>query len=125
MLILAFSAGETSKPCNNGGSKSKIANLSLVDQRDVLERQMDDIIARQCLNELCSDYKNLTNIISESLELLHTGKVAHEIPSMPRTLKETVTADTQRAMDINRVFSVPFAMVDEIADSSPVAEDGL
>ncbi|KAF6171317.1 hypothetical protein GIB67_036985 [Kingdonia uniflora] len=179
----------------------KSQTLSLVDQRDALERQMDDIIARLCnpggpgmsgnlvdsegfprsdidipavradrqrLNELRSDYKNLTDRISESLELLHTGKAAHEISSMPRTsgihfdegikaqeeevaeeendegneeedgdssdiesveeksiIEETVTTETQRAMDVDRVVSVPFAMVDEIADSSPAAEDGL
>lgn len=32
---------------------------------------------------------------------------------------------TSRAMDVDVVTSIPFAMVDEITESSPAAEDGL
>lgn len=34
-------------------------------------------------------------------------------------------SQTSSAMDVDVIVSIPFAMVDEIADASPAAEDGL
>lgn len=37
----------------------------------------------------------------------------------------SVHGDSVNAMDVDVIVSVPFALIDEIADGSPAAEDGL
>lgn len=41
------------------------------------------------------------------------------------SLQNVLLRNSPSSMDVDVVVSIPFAMVDEIADSSPAAEDGL
>ncbi|KAL8236932.1 hypothetical protein R6Q59_018013 [Mikania micrantha] len=86
---------------------------------------------RHRLAVLRNDYKDITEKISENIELLHSSKLP---------LKSSTSVDSgdiagsnsqgvvgisssMNAMDVN--VSRPFAMVDEISEESPAAEDGL
>lgn len=76
----------------------------------------------------------------QNIQVLHSARLA----SSPSSVKDSgvqgstvnigsssspgnysVTAATSAAMDIDVVFSRPFAVIDEITEASPAAEDGL
>lgn len=48
-----------------------------------------------------------------------------EVTSLSASMQTSGISVTSRAMDVDVVTSIPFAMVDEITESSPAAEDGL
>lgn len=48
-----------------------------------------------------------------------------EVASLSASMQTSGFTVTSRAMDMDSVTSIPFAMVDEITESSPAAEDGL
>ncbi|XP_034699626.1 26S proteasome non-ATPase regulatory subunit 9 isoform X1 [Vitis riparia] len=101
---------------------------------------------RQRLAELRNDYKDITEKINENIQLLHSARLAPR-SSLHKDLDNdegsnnqdlsTATAvpsaashnvlprDTLTAMDVDATVSLPFAVVDEIAEASPAAEDGL
>ncbi|KAK1323687.1 hypothetical protein QJS10_CPA02g01302 [Acorus calamus] len=84
---------------------------------------------RRRLSELRNDHKDITNKIDRNLELLHSARLTKK-----DTLTNSVTSTSRQeaastvsptAMNEDPVFRVPFAMIDEIAEASPAAEDGL
>ncbi|XP_010275822.1 PREDICTED: 26S proteasome non-ATPase regulatory subunit 9 [Nelumbo nucifera] len=96
---------------------------------------------RHRLADLHNDHKDITDKINENLQVLHSVRLAHSVSSPAKdsdnqtsnighavasaSLPNIVPSDTPSAMDVDSTISVPFALVDEIADASPAAEDGL
>lgn len=101
---------------------------------------------RRRLAELRNDHKIITEKIDQNIQVLHSARLA----STPSSVKDsddsaglgvqgsavnigsssslgnhTVTAASSAAMDVDVVFSRPFAVIDEITEASPAAEDGL
>ncbi|KAM5548206.1 26S proteasome non-ATPase regulatory subunit 9 [Rosa sericea] len=89
---------------------------------------------RRRLAELKNDYKEITEKLDRNIQVLHSAKLAPKSSSLkpPDGQSGSVvnvgesassTNVSWNAMDVD--VSVPFALVDEIADASPAAEDGL
>ncbi|XP_057515028.1 probable 26S proteasome regulatory subunit p27 [Actinidia eriantha] len=94
---------------------------------------------RHRLAELRSDHKDITERINQSIQLLHSARLAPK--SSPNSgsnnqdssvlnvgtsaSSHNVLSGTLSAMDVDVTVSIPFALVDEIAEDSPAAEDGL
>ncbi|MCD7451255.1 hypothetical protein HAX54_010469 [Datura stramonium] len=101
---------------------------------------------RRRLAELRNDHKIMTEKIDQNIQVLHSARLA-STPSSVKNSDDTagggvqgsavniaysspldnyvVTAATSAAMDVDLVFSRPFAVIDEITEASPAAEDGL
>ncbi|XP_059286853.1 uncharacterized protein LOC132040240 [Lycium ferocissimum] len=90
---------------------------------------------RHRLAELRNDHKIITEKIDQNIQVLHSARLA----STPSSVKDSddaaglgvqgsavniATAATSD-MDVDVVFSRPFAVIDEISEASPAAEDGL
>ncbi|XP_048228358.1 26S proteasome non-ATPase regulatory subunit 9 isoform X2 [Ricinus communis] len=73
---------------------------------------------RQRLAVLRNDHKEITEKINENIQVLHSARLASRSPSVK-------DSDASNSMDLDAIVSIPFAVVDEIADGSPTAEDGL
>ncbi|XP_049359663.1 uncharacterized protein LOC125824343 [Solanum verrucosum] len=94
---------------------------------------------RRRLAELRNDHKIITEKIDQNIQVLHSARLAStpsvkdsgvqgsavNIGSSSSPGNYSVTAATSAAMDIDVVFSRPFAVIDEITEASPAAEDGL
>ncbi|KAL8206311.1 hypothetical protein R6Q57_009862 [Mikania cordata] len=82
---------------------------------------------RHRLAALRNDYKDITEKISENIELLHSSKLPFKsstsVDSGSNSQGVVGISSSMNAMDVN--VSRPFAMVDEISEESPAAEDGL
>lgn len=125
--------------CNPGGPG---LSGNLVDSEG-FPREDIDIPAvraqRRRLAELRNEHSEITDKINVNIQILHSVRptsrassakdsgpqersLSGEVASLSQTSGFTVTS---RAMDMDSVTSIPFAMVDEITESSPAAEDGL
>ncbi|KAF7152346.1 hypothetical protein RHSIM_Rhsim01G0033400 [Rhododendron simsii] len=101
---------------------------------------------RHRLAELRSDHKVITERIDQHIQLLHSTRLAskssHVVDSgnvegsnsldssivhvgTSASYHNVLSGNTISAMDVDATVSVPFALVDEIAEDSPAAEDGL
>jgi len=84
---------------------------------------------RARLASLRNDYKVLTAKIDENLQVLHSARLTKVTPLVPKSADVSAslhdTTSQVSTMDEDPVSGVPFAMVDEITDDSPAAEDGL
>ncbi|XP_050272288.1 uncharacterized protein LOC126715628 [Quercus robur] len=103
---------------------------------------------RHRLSELRNDHKVTTEKIDQNIQILHSSRLASrssppkesvqgnlegsnnqnspvvsDVPSA--SSHNVVLRDSSSDMDVDVMASIPFAMVDEIADASPAAEDGL
>ncbi|KAA8522867.1 hypothetical protein F0562_009290 [Nyssa sinensis] len=101
---------------------------------------------RHRLAKLRNDHNDITEKINENIQVLHSARLAPR--SSPPKDSGNVEGSTNQessvdnvgasassnsvlpgytisAMDVDLVVSIPFAMVDEIAEASPAAEDGL
>ncbi|KAF3974258.1 hypothetical protein ACB098_01G328400 [Castanea mollissima] len=103
---------------------------------------------RRRLSELRNDHKVTTEKIDQNIQILHSSRLASrssppkesvqgnpegsnnqnspvvsDVPSA--SSHNVVLRDSSSDMDVDVMASIPFAMVDEIADASPAAEDGL
>ncbi|RZC73650.1 hypothetical protein C5167_049130 [Papaver somniferum] len=85
---------------------------------------------RQRLSELRNDYDKITDRKSEHLRTLHSAKLspnksaASKSSVLPASLHGVLPKDASSLATMGST-SLPFAIVDEIADASPAAEDGL
>ncbi|KAG9143703.1 hypothetical protein Leryth_018861 [Lithospermum erythrorhizon] len=92
------------------------------------------------LDELRNDHKNITEKINQHIELLHSARISPkpsfvrgsghvenslDAKSVSSSVGPSVAGGTASAMDVDVVVSRPFALVDEINEASPAAEDGL
>ncbi|KAH6779383.1 26S proteasome regulatory subunit [Perilla frutescens var. hirtella] len=89
---------------------------------------------RHRLAELRNDHKVITEKIDQNIQLLHSAKLTTTSASvrdsgpsagMPSSLSNSVAIDASSTMDVDFNISRPFAIVDEITELSPAAEDGL
>lgn len=100
---------------------------------------------RHRLAELRNDHKILTEKIDQNIQVLHSARLTStpsvkdsdnaaglgvqgstvNVGSSSSLGRYTVTAATSAAMDVDVVLSRPFAVIDEITEASPAAEDGL
>ncbi|XP_023545321.1 26S proteasome non-ATPase regulatory subunit 9-like [Cucurbita pepo subsp. pepo] len=95
---------------------------------------------RRQLTELRNDHTEITEKINQNIQVLHSAKPASSL-SLSKDAGNTEVSNGQRssvttvalpssnvsstAMDIDANGGIPFALVDEIADASPAADDGL
>lgn len=97
---------------------------------------------RQRLSELRNDYEDITEKINQKIQVLHSAKLApisDSVKAPGLNAQEGIVnlgtsssfgnpiAGGSNSMDVDVVVSTgrPFAMVDEITEGSPAAEDGL
>ncbi|KAL3746288.1 hypothetical protein ACJRO7_015269 [Eucalyptus globulus] len=84
---------------------------------------------RRRLSELRNDHKEITDKLNENIQVLHSARLApRSAPangSGSESSRNIIQRDTPSDMDVDVIVSRPFAVVDEIADGSPAAEDGL
>ncbi|XP_074368757.1 uncharacterized protein LOC141708845 [Apium graveolens] len=89
------------------------------------------------LAQLRNDYKEITEKISQTIQVLHSAKLTpastHRDTGMTSTSQGisasnvgvAISERSASAMDVDVTGGRPFAMVDEISEASPAAEDGL
>lgn len=89
------------------------------------------------LAELRNEHGEITDKINVNIQILHSVRptsrasgpeersLSGEVTSLSASMETSGISVTSRAMDVDVVSSIPFAMVDEITESSPAAEDGL
>ncbi|XP_020177410.1 uncharacterized protein [Aegilops tauschii subsp. strangulata] len=84
---------------------------------------------RRKLGELRNDHKDVTNKIEKNLEVLHSTKLTRNEQSIPRSSGISAPLhgglSQNDPMEEDLVTRLPFAMIDDIADGSPAALDGL
>ncbi|XP_009366172.2 26S proteasome non-ATPase regulatory subunit 9 [Pyrus x bretschneideri] len=94
---------------------------------------------RRRLAELRNDHKEVTEKLNRNIEVLHSARLIPKQSSLKDSDGQSasvgnvvasasstnVHTGSINAMDVDVIVSVPFALVDEIADESPAAEDGL
>ncbi|KAM7267722.1 hypothetical protein ACFE04_009888 [Oxalis oulophora] len=91
---------------------------------------------RRHLIELKNDYKEITEKIDRNLQILHSARLPAKLndsgnqgasitDGVGSTASENAVAESSSAMDVDVILKLPFAVIDEITDSSPAAEDGL
>ncbi|XVF48411.1 hypothetical protein PTKIN_Ptkin03bG0188000 [Pterospermum kingtungense] len=98
---------------------------------------------RNRLAELKNDHQEITEKININIQLLHSSRLTSTSKgsgvdggstnqnvsvvdaSASAPLQNLVLRDSPSPNDVDMISSMPFAMVDEIADASPAAEDGL
>ncbi|KAM4125650.1 hypothetical protein ACB094_01G325900 [Castanea mollissima] len=124
----------------------KSETMALMDKRSALEAEMNAIIDRLCqpggpgLSGNLVDSEGFPRsdidipvVRAERRRLSVQGNpegsnnqnspVVSDVPSA--SSHNVVLRDSSSDMDVDVMASIPFAMVDEIADASPAAEDGL
>lgn len=101
---------------------------------------------RHRLAELRSDHKVITERIDQNIQRLHSTRLASKSSPLVRSgnvegsnsqdssivdvgtsasYHNVLSGNTMSAMGVDATASIPFALVDEIAEDSPAAEDGL
>lgn len=86
---------------------------------------------RHRLAELKNNHKDLTEKINQNIQLLHAAKPSPKTSAVmdSESCKETSQSvehvQTRDAADVDVTVKIPFAMVDEISEASPAADDGL
>ncbi|KDP38678.1 hypothetical protein JCGZ_04031 [Jatropha curcas] len=122
---------------------------NLVDAEGFPRTDIDIPVVRAERNRLAvlrSDHKEITEKINANIQVLHSARLAarplttkgsgndgasnNQNSSMVNAVASAsshsvVTRDSPSSMDVDMILSIPFAVVDEIADASPTAEDGL
>lgn len=90
---------------------------------------------RRRLAELRNDHSVITDKINGNIQVLHSAKLAPSsqkdsgvnegINDQNASFVNIGSKDSPNTDDMDAISTIPFAMVDEIADASPAAEDGL
>ncbi|GER39530.1 26S proteasome non-ATPase regulatory subunit 9 [Striga asiatica] len=83
---------------------------------------------RHRLAELRNDHKDITDKIEQNIQLLHSAKLAPATASVQDSDANVGVSSSFSHpvdMDMDLVVNRPFAIIDEITDLSPAAEDGL
>ncbi|GAB2300206.1 hypothetical protein Dimus_034245 [Dionaea muscipula] len=101
-------------------------------------------VDRHRLAELKNDHKDVSEKINKNIQLLHASKLTsktstdlgkHNVTvsqdsalvddSSSASSNQVLSSEGPTAMDTDVKIYVPFAMIDEITEGSPAAEDGL
>ncbi|XP_051130965.1 uncharacterized protein LOC127251348 [Andrographis paniculata] len=94
---------------------------------------------RNRLAELRNDHKDITEKIDANIQVLHSATLKPTTPhiinsgtnnqdsniSVSSSFGDSFTGSSSSSMDVDSVVGRPFAMIDEITEASPAAEDGL
>lgn len=86
---------------------------------------------RHRLAELKNIHKDLTEKINQNIQLLHAAKPSPKTSAVmdsecrKETSQSVEHVQTRDAADADVTVKIPFAMVDEISEASPAADDGL
>ncbi|GAV83216.1 PDZ_2 domain-containing protein [Cephalotus follicularis] len=95
---------------------------------------------RRRLSELRNDHKEITDKLDKNIQILHSARLAAKgndgestkhstsvLTAVASPSSDNVAQGTSSStMDVDMFFpSLPFAIIDEITDASPAAEDGL
>ncbi|EPS60916.1 hypothetical protein M569_13886 [Genlisea aurea] len=85
---------------------------------------------RRRLAELRYDHRDVTEKMNQNIQLLHTGGMKSADVMMSSSSSSSSdylppSLGSSSGMDVDLVVGRPFAVVDEIIESSPAAEDGL
>ncbi|KAI5676243.1 hypothetical protein M9H77_07193 [Catharanthus roseus] len=128
--------------CQPGGPG---LSRNLVDSEGFPRADIDipTVRANRCrLAVLRNDHEDITEKINQNIQVLHSAKLAPTSVAAEDT-SDMVTnnhstnigisatsnysdlGSTSSAMNVDVILSKPFAMVDEITEGSPAAEDGL
>ncbi|KAL1217533.1 hypothetical protein V5N11_004702 [Cardamine amara subsp. amara] len=122
--------------CNPGGPG---LSGNLIDSEGFPREDIDIPMVRaerHRLAELRSEHSEITEKINVNIQILHSVRptkdsgpeetsLSGQVASLSAPIQTSGFSVTSRAMDVDVVTSIPFAMVDEITESSPAAEDGL
>ncbi|XP_010483352.1 PREDICTED: 26S proteasome non-ATPase regulatory subunit 9 [Camelina sativa] len=128
--------------CNPGGPG--LAG-NLVDSEGFPREDIDIPMVRadrRRLAELKSEHSEITEKINVNIQILHSVRptakasstkdsgseetsLSGAVTSLSASMQTSGFSVTSPPMDVDVVTSIPFAMVDEITESSPAAEDGL
>ncbi|KAI9117717.1 hypothetical protein K1719_011883 [Acacia pycnantha] len=120
---------------------------NLVDSEGFPRTDMDIPVVqaeRRRLAELRNDHKEISEKINQNVQILHAVRLGSKTSPLKvsgnedgpnnqtssaveagSSLQNVLLRHSPNSMDVDVVVSIPFAMVDEISDSSPAAEDGL
>ncbi|XP_010452991.1 PREDICTED: 26S proteasome non-ATPase regulatory subunit 9 [Camelina sativa] len=128
--------------CNPGGPG---LSGNLIDSEGFPREDIDIPMVRadrRRLAELKSEHSEITEKINVNIQILHSVRptarasstkdsgseetsLSGAVTSLSASMQTSGFSVTSRPMDVDVVTSIPFAMVDEITESSPAAEDGL
>ncbi|XWS70406.1 hypothetical protein CRYUN_Cryun03dG0045500 [Craigia yunnanensis] len=129
--------------CQPGGPG---LSANLVDSQGFPRADIDIPVVRaqrHRLAELKNDHEEITGKINFNIQVLHSSRLTSTLKdsgidggsmnqnasvvsaSASASLQNLVLRDSPSANDVDMISSIPFAMVDEIADASPAVEDGL
>ncbi|XP_020881277.1 26S proteasome non-ATPase regulatory subunit 9 [Arabidopsis lyrata subsp. lyrata] len=128
--------------CNPGGPG---LSGNLIDSEGFPREDIDIPVVRaerRRLAELRSEHGEITEKINVNIQILHSVRptsrasstkdsgpeetsLSGAVNSLSASIETSGFSVTSSAMDVDVVTSIPFAMVDEINESSPAAEDGL
>lgn len=103
---------------------------NLVDSEGFPRSDIDIPIVRADRHRLAglrNDHKDITEKISQNLELLHSARLAPK-SSTAMDSEGAITGSHSLSVDMSGMdvdVNRPFAMLDEITEESPAAEDGL
>ncbi|XP_065848531.1 uncharacterized protein [Euphorbia lathyris] len=121
---------------------------NLVDSEGFPRADIDIPVVRTKRNRLTvlrNDHKEITEKITENIQILHSARLTSKSPS-PKDLgndgssnhksstdravpsassSNVVRMDSPSSMGVDMIVSLPFAVVDQIVDLAPTAEDGL
>lgn len=107
---------------------------NLVDSEGFPRSDIDIPVVRADRNRLAglrNDHKDITEKIGQYIELLHSARVtpksstAMESGSNRVGVDDITSSNSGDSINMDVDISKPFAMVDEISEESPAAEDGL
>ncbi|KAG7538448.1 PDZ domain [Arabidopsis suecica] len=128
--------------CNPGGPG---LSGNLIDSEGFPREDIDIPVVRaerRRLAELRSEHGEITEKINVNIQILHSVRptsrasstkdsgpeetsLSGAVNSLSASIETSGFSVISSAMDVDVVTSIPFAMVDEINESSPAAEDGL
>ncbi|XP_071698783.1 uncharacterized protein [Rutidosis leptorrhynchoides] len=103
---------------------------NLVDSEGFPRSDIDIPVVRADRNRLAglrNDHKNITEKITRNIEILHSSRLAPKSStamdsgSISQGVGDMSSSVSSMDVDVSR----PFAMLDEITEESPAAEDGL
>ncbi|XP_052486731.1 uncharacterized protein LOC105767653 isoform X2 [Gossypium raimondii] len=123
------------------GANLKSETIKLMDKRSAMEAEMNAIIEQLCQPGgpgLSGNLVDSEGFPRADIDIPVVRAQRHRLAGVETnqnasvatagasaSLQNLVLRDSSSANDVDMISSMPFAMVDEIADASPAAEDGL
>ncbi|KAL3649490.1 hypothetical protein CASFOL_005893 [Castilleja foliolosa] len=123
---------------SNGARRRVKLHIAIMDVQ-IIDSTLQMSVVLLSILYLRNDHIDITEKINKNIQLLHSAKLTpttvyanNSDPKdqdtnvgMSSSVNNPTSGGASVAMDVDFVLSRPFAMVDEIAEASPAAEDGL